>query len=117
MTALLVALGAAVGAPLRYLADRAISARHDMLFPWGTFAVNAIGSFILGALVAADPRSSTMALLGIGFCGGLTTFSTFAYETARLAEDGAGRHAVLNVAANVLTCLAAAALGSAMIIT
>jgi CrcB protein len=116
MTALLVALGAALGAPLRYLTDRAISARHDMLFPWGTFAVNAAGSFLLGAIVGAEPGDNAMALLGVGFCGGLTTYSTFAYETARLAEDGAGRHAFLNVAANVLTCLLAAAAGSALII-
>jgi fluoride exporter len=50
MIVLLVALGAAVGAPLRYLVDRAVQAHHDSLFPWGTFAVNAAGSFLLGGL-------------------------------------------------------------------
>jgi hypothetical protein len=52
MTVLLVTLGAAVGAPLRFLVDRAVQARQDSVFPWGTFTVNATGSFLLGALAA-----------------------------------------------------------------
>jgi CrcB protein len=113
-TALLVAVGAAVGAPLRYLVDRWIQARHDMLFPWGTFSVNSVGSFALGALVATDVSDGLTAALGTGFCGALTTFSTFAYETARLTEDGDRWHATLNVVANVLVCLIAAAAGWAI---
>ncbi|MGH2602118.1 MAG: fluoride efflux transporter CrcB [Dehalococcoidia bacterium] len=114
MTALLVALGAAVGAPLRYLVDRWIQARHDMLFPWGTIVVNAVGSFALGWLLATGPDRAFTAALGTGFCGALTTYSTFAYETARLLEDGDRWHAILNILANVALCLPAAAAGWAI---
>ena len=59
MTVLLIALGAAVGAPLRYLVDRAIQSRHESSFPWGTLTVNVVGSFLLGLLVgwAAGPAA------------------------------------------------------------
>ena len=94
MTVLLVALGAAVGAPLRYLVDRAVQARHDSLFPWGTFAVNVAGSLVLGVLAGGSTShavpGSVVALVGTGLCGALTTYSTFGYETIRLIEDGAG---------------------------
>ena len=53
MTWLWVCLGAALGAPARYLTDRAIQSRHDTPFPWGTFAVNVAGSLVLGVLVGA----------------------------------------------------------------
>jgi CrcB protein len=116
---LLVALGAAVGAPLRYLADRAVQARHDGVFPWGTFAVNAAGSLVLGALAGAalsgaGPTGSAgvQALLGTGLCGALTTYSTFSYETLRLAEGGRGLLAAANVTASVLAGLGAVHLGS-----
>ena len=116
MTLLLVALGAAVGAPLRYLVDRAVQSRHDSVFPWGTFAVNVTGSLILGFLVGggvadAVPGSVT-ALLGTGLCGALTTYSTFGYETVRLVEDRAGFLAVLNAVAGVVAGLGAAFLGA-----
>lgn len=113
MTWLLVALGAAVGAPARYLIDRAIQARHDSVFPWGTFTVNVVGSFILGVLAGATPVLSpgVVACLGVGFCGALTTYSTFGYETLRLARDGAWLFAVANGICSVLAGLGAAALG------
>jgi fluoride exporter len=110
---LFVALGAAVGAPLRYLVDRAVQGRHDSLFPWGTFTVNVTGSLILGVLTgaaAAIPGPVTQ-VLGTGLCGALTTYSTFSYETLRLAEDGAGLFAVANVTVSVLAGLAAAFAG------
>jgi len=116
VTALLVALGAAVGAPLRYLADRAVQRRHDSVFPWGTFAVNVAGSFLLGVLVGgatAVPRS-LVALLGTGLCGALTTYSTFGYETVRLLEDRARAFAVLNAVASVVAGLGAAFCGIAL---
>ncbi|WP_026410957.1 fluoride efflux transporter CrcB [Actinomadura oligospora] len=109
MTLLLVALGAAVGAPVRYLTDRAVQARHDSVFPWGTFAVNVFGCLLLGFL-AAYPAGGLMALAGTGFCGALTTYSTFGYETVRLAETGARPYAVLNVVASL-----GAGLGSAWV--
>ncbi|XVQ15477.1 fluoride efflux transporter CrcB [Spirillospora sp. CA-255316] len=113
-TVLLVALGAAVGAPLRYLADRMVQARHDGLFPWGTFTVNVCGSALLGLLSALPARHGTMALAGTGFCGALTTYSTFGFETVRLAQDGARTHAVLNAAASIGAGLGAAYCGMAL---
>ena len=113
MTVLLVALGAAVGAPLRYLVDRAVQSRHDSVFPWGTFAVNVAGSFVLGA-AAVVLRGAWLALVGTGFCGALTTYSTFGYETVRLLQDRARIFAVLNVGASIVAGLGAAALGAAV---
>lgn len=110
VTVLLVALGAAVGAPLRYLIDRAVQARHDSLFPWGTFAVNVVGSLILGVL-AGGASAHVSALLGTGLCGALTTYSTFGYETIRLLEERARTFAVLNAAGSVVAGLGAAVVG------
>jgi CrcB protein len=117
MTLLLVALGAAVGAPLRYLVDRAVQARHDSVFPWGTFAVNVAGSYVLGVLVGGASRhgvpGGVVALLGTGLCGALTTYSTFGYETIRLLEERARQYAVLNAGASVVAGLGAAFCGIA----
>ncbi|PSK93644.1 camphor resistance protein CrcB [Murinocardiopsis flavida] len=114
MTVVLVALGAAVGAPLRYLTDRAVQARCGTLFPWGTFTVNAAGCLILGALTALPLPPHAMALLGTGLCGALTTYSTFAYETLRLSRDGARPLAVLYTAAGLLAGIGAAVTGSVL---
>ncbi|WP_327368388.1 fluoride efflux transporter CrcB [Streptomyces sp. NBC_01217] len=115
MNWLLVIVGAAVGAPLRYLTDRAVQTRHDTVFPWGTFAVNVTGSLILGMLTgaaAAGAASSDLQLLlGTGLCGALTTYSTFSYETLRLVEDGAKFYAAANVAASVVAGLGAVFVG------
>ncbi|THA60529.1 fluoride efflux transporter CrcB [Streptomyces sp. A0958] len=115
MNWLLVIVGAAVGAPLRYLTDRAVQSRHDTIFPWGTFTVNMAGCLVLGLLtgaVAAGAASSPVQLLvGTGLCGALTTYSTFSYETLRLAEDGARFYAAANVAASVVMGLGAAFAG------
>ena len=77
MTALLVALGAAVGAPLRYLVGHLLDGRIH----WGTLAVNLVGSALLGGLVGAAVDGHWLALLGTGFCGGLTTYSAFAVQS------------------------------------
>jgi CrcB protein len=110
---LLVALGAAVGAPLRYLVDRAVQVRHDSLFPWGTFAVNVTGSLILGVLIggAGAVPGPVSTLLGTGFCGALTTYSTFGFETIRLIEDRAGFYALANAVASIVAGLSAAFIG------
>ena len=88
----LVACGAALGAPTRWWVDVYVQRRWLSVFPWGTFAVNITGSLLLGFLIAGWSDDSTaVALLGIGFCGSLTTFSSFAWEsiasprTARVA--------------------------------
>lgn len=118
MNWLLVAAGAAVGAPLRYLTDRAVQARHDSVFPWGTFVVNMAGCLALGLLTGAVSAGAAGAqaqlLVGTGLCGALTTYSTFSYETLRLTEAGSGPYAALNVAAGVVGGLAAAFAGASL---
>ncbi|ELP63576.1 fluoride efflux transporter CrcB [Streptomyces turgidiscabies] len=108
---LLVIAGGMVGAPLRYLTDRVVQSRHDTVLPWGTFAVNVTGCLILGLLTGAAPGPNLQLLLGTGLCGALTTYSTFSYETLRLAEDGAGLLAAANVMVSVLAGLGAAFAG------
>jgi CrcB protein len=114
VTILLVALGAALGAPLRYLTDRSVQARHDSVFPWGTFTVNVVGSALLGFLAGVPAHTGVMAFAGTGFCGALTTYSTFGYETLRLAEDGARFYAVLNAGAGIVAGLGSAYCGLAL---
>ncbi|GAA0971412.1 fluoride efflux transporter CrcB [Acrocarpospora macrocephala] len=111
MTALLVALGAAIGAPLRYLTDRFIQSHHDSVFPWGTLTVNVTGSFILGLLLGLPATTQVTALLGPGFCGALTTYSTFSYETIRLAQEGFRFYATANITASLIAALGSATLG------
>ncbi|MEU9105994.1 CrcB family protein [Streptomyces xanthophaeus] len=119
MNWLLVVAGAAVGAPLRYLTDRAVQSRRDgpdAVFPWGTFTVNAAACLVLGALtgalLAGALPSQLGLLLGTGLCGALSTYSTFSYETLRLAERGWTFLAAANVVASVLVGLGAVHLGS-----
>lgn len=115
MTIVLVFLGAMVGAPLRYLTDRLMQSRHDTLFPWGTFAANIAGCLILGGLAGAGfaVPSPVLALLATGFCGALTTYSTFSYETIRLVDEKAYFYAALNVIVSVIAGLGAVLLGYA----
>jgi CrcB protein len=115
MTVLLVLLGGAVGAPLRYLADLAVQSRHDSVFPWGTFAVNVVGSALLGSVAAAVDTAGAapwlLTLVGTGLCGALTTYSTFGYETVRLVQDGASWTALGNALGSLAAGLAACAGG------
>mgnify|MGYP001380952285 CR=1 FL=1 len=113
----LVMAGAAVGALGRWLVGRLAQYRLGTAFPWGTLTVNVVGSLALGALlaVAAADRFSaqSVALFGTGVCGGFTTFSSFGYETVRLAQDppGGRARALANVVANLALGLAAALAG------
>jgi fluoride exporter len=115
---LVVALGGLIGAPSRYLLDRAVSTRIESDLPWGTFTINITGSLLLGFLTGLSINGNLPLidkdLLGTGFCGAYTTFSTFTYETVRLLEDGRILDAVANVAASVAAGLAAAAAGIAI---
>jgi fluoride exporter len=109
---------AAVGAPLRYLVDGFVGDRVEGAFPWGTFTVNASGSLLLGLLTGlavyhAFPKTPKV-VLGTGFCGAYTTFSTFTFETVRLIQEGAPGKAFRNALGSVLTCAGAAAIGLAM---
>ncbi len=97
----------AVGALARFLLDGLVSDRAGSAFPWGTLAVNASGSFLLGLVGGGD-------LVGTGLLGGYTTFSTWMLETHRLTEEGRLRLAVLNVAGSLAVGLSAAALGRAL---
>jgi fluoride exporter len=112
---LAVLAGGMLGAPTRYLADRMIQARHDTVFPWGTFIINVAGSAVVGFLLGAQSHlglpPTVFALLATGFCGGLTTFSTFGYETLRLLEDGALGEAGLNVLGSLAAAVLMAWLG------
>lgn len=115
MSALLVLLGGAIGAPARYLTDLYVRRWTGSDFPWGTMAVNAVGSFVLGLLAGAAEGGVlpawVLTLAGTGFCGALTTFSTFSYETVRLAENGQWRSAALNVLVSLAVGTAAVSLG------
>jgi fluoride exporter len=109
---------AALGAPLRYLVDGAIGDRTEGAFPWGTFVINATGSLLFGfltglALYHAFPKTPKV-ILGTGFCGAYTTFSTFTFETVRLVEEGALDEAIRNALGTLVTCAGAAALGLAI---
>jgi CrcB protein len=115
MTVLLVVLGGAVGAPSRYLVDRWVQSRHRAPVPWGTFVVNVAGCAVLGlvagAVSGADGPAWLLTLLGTGFCGALTTFSTFSFETVRLVEQGSARVAAGYLSASVAAGLVVCALG------
>lgn len=116
LAALVVA--GAVGAPARYLLDGFVRERHLGLFPWGTFVVNVTGSLLLGILTGlglyhAFPDTPRV-VLGTGFCGAFTTFSTFSLETVRLLEEGAVDVALRNAFLTLIACGAAAAAGVAI---
>ena len=104
MSVLLIALGAAVGAPLRYLADRAVRSRLDTRFPWGTLTVNVVGSLVLGVVLAVPADPAVTALVATGFCGALTTYSAVAVQSANRGGLAGTAYAV----GTVLGCLAVA---------
>jgi len=109
---LLVALGASVGAPLRWLIDIQVQQRWSPVLPVGTLIANVVGSLVLGFLAyQLEPNSPALLLIGVGFCGSLTTFSSFAWETLQLAEQGGNRYAFINIAGSVALCMGVAAAG------
>ncbi|HET7386495.1 MAG TPA: CrcB family protein [Nocardioidaceae bacterium] len=103
----LVALGAALGAPLRYLLGHLFDAPHRL--PWGTVGVNVAGSFLLGWFTGLAMSGGWEAFLGTGFCGTLTTFSSFLVQT----HDRGPRLGAWNVLLTVVPSLVLCALGFA----
>ena len=114
---LMVGAGGALGAIGRYLLSTWVYSLAGRAFPWGTLAVNLLGSLLIGFLsvwllervtLSAEMR----ALLMVGFLGAFTTFSTFSLETMVLMEEGAIVKAGINITASVLTCIFAAWMGT-----
>ena len=118
MFLLAIAVAGAIGAPARYLVDGYVQARTDRATPLGTLIVNISGSFVLGLVTGLalyhSFRGVPRAMLATGFCGAYTTFSTFAYETVRLLEDGERGAAAQNVVLSLLIPPLAAAAGLAL---
>ncbi len=122
MVALMVGLGAAVGAPSRYLLDRWVQARHGSGLPVGTLVINLLGSAVLGLLLGLAAGgalpSEALAAAGTGWCGAFTTYSTFSFEAVQLARAERWGWATGYVAASIVGGLALAwagvELGSAL---
>ena len=115
----LLVLGGAIGAPARYLVDGVVQSRSRGVFPWGTFVVNVSGSFVLGLLVGVFAHRLGVPLwlqaaATVGFLGAYTTFSTFSFETLRLAEGGLPRAGLRNIVLNTGGGLLAAGAGLAL---
>ena len=111
-------LALAAGAVARAVVDRLVTDAVRRDFPWGTIVINVTGSFVLGVLTGlglyhAFPSDARL-VLGTGFCGAYTTFSTFSFETVRLIETGRSRAALGNVAVSTGAALLAAAAGLAL---
>lgn len=108
----------AIGAPLRYVVDIAVTEARRAAFPWGTLVINVTGSFLLGLLTGLGLHhglpKTVRTVLGVGFCGAYTTFSTFTFETVRLVEEGAMVEAAMNLTATLLAGGLAAAAGLAL---
>jgi fluoride exporter len=117
-TYLWIALGSALGGMARFACSNLAVAWFGPAFPWGTLAINVLGSFVIGffatltgpdgrLLVPGDARQFVM----VGFCGGYTTFSSFSLQTLTLIQDGEAVRAGLNVAGSVILCMLAVWLG------
>lgn len=115
MLYLYLAVGGVLGTLSRYGLSGWVHTWAGASFPWGTFAVNVAGSFLLGAAVrGADLLSLTPEVRGlvmVGFCGAFTTFSTFSFETVSLMQEGAWGRAALYSLGSVVLGLAAVAAG------
>ncbi|MDS0478277.1 fluoride efflux transporter CrcB [Natrinema sp. 1APR25-10V2] len=104
MEILLISIGGAVGAALRYMVGQLID---NTSFPWATLVVNALGSFILGSVIFGVSDSDILLLVSVGFCGAFTTFSSFSFQTVSLWEQGDQRAAFLNALGNLAVSLLA----------
>lgn len=111
-----IAAGGALGAPLRFYLTQLANSWFGKQFPFGTLAVNVIGSLMIAIIYGLIERGVLADLpyryfIGVGLLGALTTFSTFSFETLTLIQDGLWMKAVANVLLNVFVCLFAAIIG------
>jgi CrcB protein len=114
-----VALGGLLGSVARFWLSGAVQRVNGSDFPVGTLAVNILGSFAIGLVMALSlergtPGPTARLFLTVGFCGGFTTMSTFSYETLALLRDGQTAFALANIALSMVASLAAAWLGYAL---
>jgi CrcB protein len=114
----LICLGGALGTGLRYALTGAAARWLGAGFPYGTLAVNVLGSFLIGlvqevALAMLVPGPTVRLFLTVGVLGGFTTYSSFSYETVRLLEEAGWGRAGLNVGVTTAACLGACVLGMA----
>lgn len=110
-----VALLGGVGALLRFSVDGMVAERAASEFPWGTFAVNISGAFVLGLIAGSALHGDALLLAGTATLGSYTTFSTWVFEAHRLGEDGELWLALANIVGSVVVGVAAAALGRALV--
>lgn len=113
---LAVALGGLIGSSLRYAVTSWAMRRFGQAFPWGTAIVNIVGCFLIGYLLPKGPEQSTLGLGGrlflvTGLLGGLTTFSSFAFESVRLVQVGSPLSALANLSINLVLGLSTVWLG------
>jgi len=109
-----VALLGGLGATCRFLVDAKLSSAVDTAFPVGTLAVNLLGAFVLGLLMGSGVSGDLLRLLALGLLGGFTTFSTWVFETHRLAEDGLLRVATANIGVSLVAGIGVYWLGDAL---
>ncbi|EDK72309.1 camphor resistance CrcB protein 2 [candidate division TM7 genomosp. GTL1] len=115
MTPVWIALAGSFGAMSRFVLDGHIKAKYNYTFPWATFIINTTGSFVLGLvsgiLLKHHNLTDIMTIIGVGFCGEYTTFSTASFETVRLLERRDLKRALGNAVGGLLATVAVAILG------
>ncbi|MFF0709447.1 MULTISPECIES: fluoride efflux transporter CrcB [Gordonia] len=119
MTILAILIAGALGSVARFVVDGAIKQWRATTFPWATFVINVTGSLLLGILAGLviyhSAPSELQAIIGTGFCGGYTTFSTASVETVRLAQRRRGWLSLANAAGSLIAAVAACSLGLALV--
>jgi fluoride exporter len=116
---LLVGIGGSLGSIMRYVTALSIDRKLNSVFPFGTFAVNIVGSFVIGFLVAfiahknSEQQSTLRLFFGTGFCGGFTTFSAFALENVNLLEQKAISTSMLYIGLTLIAGFLAVIVGMA----
>ena len=119
MNYLFVFVGGGIGASARYWLQGLVYRIVSAGFPYGTLVVNVLGSFAIGFLMSSFEerfivQPSLRIFLTIGILGGFTTFSSFSFETIALLRDGSFAPAFVNIAASLITCLAATWIGTVL---